>query len=430
MNAALPPSQITAAPDRGAPPALITQPYLLVLFGPPFFVDASGRRWLEALWAKDLIEHTRYISHLTLAAPTVRGLPPQNAVAVDEVELLQTMRCVELPAPRNILVALWCLPRTCAALWRALESATLVHAGVAGWPLAEAWILMPLLMLRRRLLYINVESAFWRLFPGQKAPLMRRIRAAVSERLNRWSVDASDISTFTHEGYRRSLLHRHPERGHVVEASWIDDADVLDDAQMQRVIERRYRHTGALTLVFAGRLAPEKGLLVLLDAVAGALQNGVGVSLDIFGEGPLAGECRARIAALGADAPVRLRGTMPYDRSFLETLGAYDMLVVPSLSDEQPRIVFDAYAQGLPVLASRTEGLVQCVEDGTTGALVPPRDVPALQACIARIAREPALLAEMSAACVARARRLTHQEMHRKRWRLLVENFPLLTRPA
>ena len=430
MNAPVPLSQIAVAPDTNALPPLISRPYLLVLFGPPFFVDASGRRWLEALWAKDLIEHTHYITHLTLAAPTVYGLPPQNAVALDEVESLRNVRCIELPAPRNILVALWYLPRTCAALWDALRSAELVHAGVAGWPLAESWILIPLLMLRRRLLYINVESAFWRLVPGQKAPVMRQIRAAVSEWLNRWSVEASDISTFTHEGYRRSLLRRHTDRGHVVEASWIDDADVLNDLQMQRVIERRRCHKGPLTLVFAGRLTHEKGLLVLLDAVSAARKNGVDVSLDIFGEGALAAECSTRIAALGVNAHIRLRGTMPYDRSFFKTLSGFDMLVVPSLSDEQPRIVFDAYAQGLPVLASRTEGLVQCVEDNVTGALIPPQDVAALHAAIDKIAREPAQLAYMSSACVARARKLTHQEMHRKRWRLLVENFPALTRPA
>lgn len=430
MNAPLPLSQIAAVPAARALPGLITQPYLLVLFGPPFFVDATGRRWLDALWAKDLIQHTRYIEQLTLAAPAVRGLPPHNAVAVDEVESLRNVRCVELPAPRNILWAFWYLPRTCAALWRALGSAKLVHAGVAGWPLAEAWILMPLMALRPRLVYINVESAFWRLVPGQKAPLLRRMRATVSEWLNRLAVEASDISTFTHQGYLRTLLRHRPERGHVVEASWIDDSDVLGDSQMQRVIDRRRGHAGPLTLVFAGRLTHEKGVLVLLDAVSAALQEGVDVSLDIFGEGPLVGECRERIMALGGDAPIRLRGTMPYDRSFFETIGSYDMLVVPSVSDEQPRIVFDAYAQGLPVLASRTDGLLQCVHDGATGVLVPPQDVPALQACIARIAREPALLAEMSAACVARARGLTHQEMHRKRWRLLVEKFPVLTRPA
>ena len=430
MNAPLPLSEIAEAPDSGTPLSPITQPYLLLLFGPPFYVDESGRRWLEPLWAKDLIQHTRYIKRLTLAASVVRTPAPENAVALDQVESLRDVCCVDLPAPRNILAAFWYLPRTLAALWGALGSAKFVHAGVAGWPLAEAWLLMPLLMLRRRPLYINVESAFWRLVPGQKASLMRRVRAAVAERLNRLSVEASDISTFTHEGYRRSLLRRHTERGYVVEASWIDDADVLDDSQMQRVIERRRSHTGPLTLVFAGRLTYEKGLLVLLDAISAALNEGVNVSLDIFGEGPLADECRYRIRALGANAPVRLRGTMPYDRSFFETIGGFDMLVVPSLSDEQPRIVFDAYAQGLPVLASRTEGLVQCVDNGVTGSLVPAGDASALQACIGRIAREPALLAAMSAACVARARESTHQEMHRKRWRLLVEKFPMLTRPA
>jgi len=181
--------------------------------------------------------------------------------------------------------------------------------------------------------------------------------------------------------------------------------------------------------VFIGRLLPEKGLLVLLDAVAGALRGGVAVTLDIFGEGPLRDECAARIEALGSPgAAIRLRGTMPYDQRFFDAMRGYDALVVPSISDEQPRIVFDAYAQGLPVIASATEGLVQCVDDKVTGLLVAPRDVAALQERITELARDPAPLAAMARACVARARGLTHQQMHRVRWRLLVDRFPALTR--
>ncbi|MBC8056229.1 MAG: glycosyltransferase family 4 protein, partial [Rhizobiales bacterium] len=273
------------------------------------------------------------------------------------------------------------------------------------------------------------ESAFWRLVPGERAPWRRRVRAAVTERLNRACVERSEISTFTHDGYRRSLLRRHAERGHVVEASWIDHENVLDDAQLSGVIERRSRHAGSLKLVFVGRLTPEKGLLVLLDAVESALREKVAVQLDIFGDGPLREECARRIRALGESAPVQLRGTMPYDQRFFEAMRAYDALVVPSISDEQPRVVFDAYAQGLPVIASRTEGLVQCVDDHVTGFLVAAGDHVALRACIARLAARPEPLAAMSRACVNRAQRLTHRQMHRARWQLLVDRFPALTRP-
>jgi glycosyltransferase involved in cell wall biosynthesis len=426
MNAPVPLSQITAVPESA--PAPIMQPYLIVLFSVRFYVDASGRRWLDALWAKDLIEHTRYIENLTLAAPVDHGPIPPNAVALDQLTALKNLRCIELPAPRNILTAFWFLPRTVAALWRATGSASLVHSSVAGWPLAEAWILTPLLFFRRRALYLNVESAFWRIVPGQRVSWLRRVRAVVSERLNRACLEASDISTFTHAGYRRSLLRRNIDRGHVVEASWIDESDILDSALVAEQIARRRHHQGPLKLVFAGRLTREKGLLVVLDAVSAAWRDGVPVSLDIFGEGPLEKESRERIAVLGPDAPIRLRGTMPYDRRFFETLRTYDMLVVPTLSDEQPRIIFDAYAQGLPVLASRTDGLLQCVDDDVTGVLVEAGDARALAECVRRIASVPEVLAAMSSACVTRARTLTHQQIHRVRCRLLVEKFPQLAR--
>jgi glycosyltransferase involved in cell wall biosynthesis len=426
MNAPIPLSQATLATDAGPEPGPITQPYLLAVFGPPFYLDGSGRRWVDALWAKDLVEHTRYIRQLILAAPLAHAAPPANAVAVDELELFGELVCVDLPRPRNIVTAFFLLPRTCAKLWRALERAVFVHGGVAGWPLAEAWILVPLLLLRRRPLYINVESAFWRLVPGEAPSLARRVRAVVAERLNRACVEFSDICTFTHEGYRRGLLRRNPDRGHVIEASWIDESNLLDDAQLSSVIDRRRRDTGRLRLVFVGRLTREKGLVVLLDAVTAALRDGVWIELDIFGEGPLTDHCVEQIRMLGPTATVRLRGTLPYDQRFFETLRGYDLLVAPTISDEQPRVIFDAYAQGVPVIASRTSGLAQCVDDNVTGFLVPAGDVRALQTCVTQLADRPATLSEMSLACVTRARGLTHRQMHRKRWRLLVARFPEL----
>jgi len=84
----------------------------------------------------------------------------------------------------------------------------------------------------------------------------------------------------------------------------------------------------------------------------------------------------------------------------------------------------------LPVVASRTDGLIQCVLDGVTGRLVSRDDVAAWRAAIVDLAARPAVLADMSLACVERARGLTHEQMHRKRWRLLVERFPALTGAA
>jgi len=422
----------TPVPNIVEDPALapIVEPYLLVLFSVPFHVDAAGRRWIDGLWAKDLLEHTRYIKHLTVASRVVNTPVPANAVAMDQVPALQTVRWVELPESPSLLKGLMSLPRTCRLLWKEVGRAHIVHSSVAAWPVPEAWLLVPMLWLRRRILYINVESAFWRLVPGQRVAWHRRARSYAFETLNRLCVESSDISTFTHEGYRRSLLKRGLHRGHVVEASWIDQGKLLTGNELSSAVARRREDGRRLRLVFAGRITRDKGILLLIEAAGLCLQAGIELELDIFGEGPLMAECvECAQQHDAAGLRIRFRASLPYDHRFFEALRQYDVLVVPSITDEQPRVVFDAYSQGLPVIASRTEGLLQCVEDGVTGLMFDSGDVQALHAQLARVAANPSTLSDMAGACLARARRLTHQNMHRTRWRLLIDAFPALTGP-
>ena len=97
----------------------------------------------------------------------------------------------------------------------------------------------------------------------------------------------------------------------------------------------------------------------------------------------------------------------------------FDALLVPSLADEQPRVVYDAYSQALPVLASATPGLATCVQEGVTGRLFAPADAVALAETIASAARDPAALQPLGLAALEAARAMTHQEMHRRRHALI-----------
>jgi len=95
-------------------------------------------------------------------------------------------------------------------------------------------------------------------------------------------------------------------------------------------------------------------------------------------------------------------------------------VIVPSLSDEQPRIVYDAFSQAVPVVASNTPGLRDCVRHGSTGRLVTggPADWAAEFKWCFEHSNE---LEEMGSRGLETARLMTHAEMHRRRWRLLVE---------
>ncbi len=122
-------------------------------------------------------------------------------------------------------------------------------------------------------------------------------------------------------------------------------------------------------LLYVGRLSREKGVGVLLDAVAGS-----GVPLRIVGEGPeraaLAARATGNVTFLGARSRAEVLGEMANARA----------LVVPSLWYEGfPMVVVEAFARGTPVIASEIGGLAEAVSAGKTGALAPPGDAVALR---------------------------------------------------
>lgn len=152
--------------------------------------------------------------------------------------------------------------------------------------------------------------------------------------------------------------------------------------------------TGAL---FVGRLAPEKGLRVLLDAAD--LVGRRDFSLEIIGSGPLrdvvdraAGQSGGRILAAGAQSR----------DSCLEAMGCARFVVVPSLCYENfPLAIVEAFACGTPVLASRLGAMAELVEDGLTGRLFAPGDAADLAAALEWMTAHPQECAAMGRAARA-----------------------------
>lgn len=132
-----------------------------------------------------------------------------------------------------------------------------------------------------------------------------------------------------------------------------------------------------LDLLFAGRLVPIKGVDVLLRAIEGL----DGVRLTIAGDGPEGTALRRQAADRGVDA--RFLGEVP-NAGVLEAMLASDALVVPSRDGPMgrreglPRVLLEAWACGLPVVASTTGGLAEV--SGEPGLLAfPPGDARMLR---------------------------------------------------
>jgi glycosyltransferase involved in cell wall biosynthesis len=133
--------------------------------------------------------------------------------------------------------------------------------------------------------------------------------------------------------------------------------------------------------LFLGRLSPVKGPDVLVEALRPLRERGVRAAFVLTGEGQLRGPLEDAVRAHGLQDEVVFTGPVPRER-VAEYLAASDVLVLPSRSEGLPHAVLEAMALGLPVVASAVGGVPEVVQDGVTGALVPPEDPRALAAAL------------------------------------------------
>lgn len=389
----------------------------------PFYADPSGRVWTDALWVKDLAEHLKCVDRLLVVAPLSEGERPGDWVEVRNVVTGAGGTGIEFCGVKSFssfvsaLLGYGVLKRQIS---EAIDRADVVQLNVAGWPVPLGWIAKSLAMKRGKRLVVVVESAPWRGERGWKG----MVRSRLFELMARRCVAASDVCFFTHAGYRDSLLPKgfDAKRAHVVHATWIDECHMLTGQG-----KGARAAGGQLRVLFAGRLVEAKGLRVVLDAVE-RLSTPVSVRLSVMGSGELEEECRA-FAARWSDR-VELVGTVEYGKPFMDVLDRHDVLVVPTLSDEQPRVVYDAYARGLPVIASDTQGHRDCVFPGETGWLVGRGDAGALARELERLARAPKEVEERSAGALSHAQNKTHTAMHTARHRLVVEGVGMSEMPV
>ena len=155
---------------------------------------------------------------------------------------------------------------------------------------------------------------------------------------------------------------------------------------------------GRPLIVAAGRLAPQKGFVTLIEAAARWQDLSPAPLLAIAGEGPLRAELAAAAAPLGP--AVRFLG---HRDDVPALLAAADVFVLPSVWEGQPLILQEALRAGRPIVATRVGGIPGLTgEDGAL--LIPPDDPAALAAAVRRVLTSASLAHRMAGAALARAR--------------------------
>jgi colanic acid/amylovoran biosynthesis glycosyltransferase len=140
--------------------------------------------------------------------------------------------------------------------------------------------------------------------------------------------------------------------------------------------------------VCVGRLSPQKGQLLLIEAFADALDQGLEASLVLVGDGELRPEIEALIAQRGVAHKVRITGWCDGPQVRQELL-ASRALVLPSFAEGLPVVIMEAFALGRPVLSTYVAGIPELVRNGENGWLVPAGSREALTEAMVSVIRTP-----------------------------------------
>jgi glycosyltransferase involved in cell wall biosynthesis len=170
----------------------------------------------------------------------------------------------------------------------------------------------------------------------------------------------------------------------------------------RRAAELRATHQGAKLVLFVGRLVYYKGVDILVRAM-----RGIDADLVIVGDGPLEDKLRRLAAESGTGSRVSFLPPLD-DGELLAWYRAADVFCLPSVARSEAfgLVQIEAHAAGTPVISTDLPtGVPFANLDGETGLVVPPNDVPALRAALARILSDDTLRARLGKRARDRAQR-------------------------
>ncbi len=107
-----------------------------------------------------------------------------------------------------------------------------------------------------------------------------------------------------------------------------------------------------LKVLYVGRFSEEKNILALIDACALATKEKKPFTLGMVGFGPLEAALRKHILELGVSNQVKLLGYIPHGDALIAEFDRHDLFCLPSYTEGTPGVVVEAFARGMPVLAT------------------------------------------------------------------------------
>jgi glycosyltransferase involved in cell wall biosynthesis len=259
--------------------------------------------------------------------------------------------------------------------WRVLDDVDTVWL-LGPSPLALLFALQTL--LRRRALVLGVRQDM-NAYVKSRHPHRRWIQLAGALMEAAWRLLGRRAPVVV-VGPQLALHYHRSRRLLEVAVSLVRERDVVADVPQQTPGD-------TVNVLSVGRLETEKNPLLLADVLARLNVNGTRWHLTVIGEGPLREQLAQRLAELGVARDADLRGYVPHDDGLVEAYRDSDVLLHVSWTEGLPQILFEAFAAGLPVVATDVGGIRAAVGDATE--LIPPGDADAAVRALKRLQGDP-----------------------------------------
>jgi glycosyltransferase involved in cell wall biosynthesis len=157
------------------------------------------------------------------------------------------------------------------------------------------------------------------------------------------------------------------------------------------LVKQRFRSLElgrSLRLVYCGRLIPRKGVGASIEVIAGAVRQGADVTFDIIGGGDETQDLQRQVERLGLRDRIAFAGRMSYGPELLRKLATYDALLFTPPLEDTPRMIFDGYAAGLPLIGWNINYIKERSNSEGATWLMPLEDVPGSVARLLDLARD------------------------------------------
>lgn len=301
--------------------------------------------------------------------------------------------------PGKALVA---MARSVARFWRALDDVDTVWI-LGPHPLSVCFVVISALRRKRVTLGVRQDTPAYARSRHPGRPLIH-VAAIVIDRAYHALARAYPVVVV---GPDLAHRYRHARRLLPITVSLIGESDIVDAERAGG------RFDGdELTVLSVGRLDAEKNPLMLADVLARLHARGRRWRLVVCGDGPLAPALERRLEELGLAGYAELRGYVPIDGGLRDTYRQSDLFLHVSWTEGLPQVLAEAFAAGLPVVATDVGGVGRAV--GDAALLVPPGDPDAAAGALERIAADARQRAALVAAGTRYARAHTTESECRR----------------